>query len=129
MKKTQLPAIAMLLIGLNFTDPGTGYAVGDNGTILNTKDEGATWNSQSSGTDQDLISVSSPNINSVCVVAANGMILKTTDGCTSWDADIAASGFNLKDFYFMNGSSLPNGIYFVKLSNNEKIDFGKFIKE
>jgi hypothetical protein len=28
-----------------------------------------------------------------------------------------------------NVSSLPKGIYFVRLINNEKIDFGKFLKE
>jgi photosystem II stability/assembly factor-like uncharacterized protein len=129
MKKTQLLAIAPVLIGLNlfaqwevltsgvteslnsvyFSDLGTGYAVGDNGTILNTTDGGATWNSQSSGTDQELIYICNPEANAVFVVAANGMILKTTDDGTSRDVEISASDFNLRDAFFIDEITIFGG--------------------
>jgi photosystem II stability/assembly factor-like uncharacterized protein len=126
MKKTLLLAIALALTGLNlyaqwevlssevteslnsvyFIDPNTGYAVGDYGTILKTADGGATWFSQSSGTDQELIHVCSPEANIIFVVAVNGMILKTTDGGTNWIEQLSGTDFNLTDVYFMDENTL-----------------------
>ncbi len=41
-------------------DATTGYAVGDNGTILKTTDGGANWTAQTSGTTNNFFSVSFP---------------------------------------------------------------------
>jgi photosystem II stability/assembly factor-like uncharacterized protein len=126
MKKTLLPAIALVLIGLNlyaqwetlssevtqslnsvyFIDPNIGYTVGDYGTILKTDDGGATWKSQSSGTDQELIYVCSPEENNVFVVAVNGMILRTSHGGTNWIVQLSGTDFNLTDVYFMDANTI-----------------------
>jgi photosystem II stability/assembly factor-like uncharacterized protein len=126
MKKTLLPLIVLVLIGVSsfaqwevltsgvteslnsvyFIDPNNGYAVGNQGTIVKTNDGGTTWNIQFSGTDQQLIYVCSPEANTVFVIAANGMILKSTDGCTSWNVEFSGSGYNLTSVYFMDENAI-----------------------
>ena len=40
-----------------FVNNMTGWAVGTNGTILNTSDGGVTWSAQTSGTEEELTAV------------------------------------------------------------------------
>ena len=46
-----------ILSAVHFAGPGAGWAVGEGGTILATRDGGATWTPQASGTDQALWAV------------------------------------------------------------------------
>lgn len=75
-----------------FSDPNTGFAVGDNGAILKTTDGGATWAPQASGTDRELWSVSCADANT-CIVAGEDQILHTADGGSTWlPATVEGSG-------------------------------------
>jgi hypothetical protein len=67
-----------------FTDPNTGTAVGENGTILRTIDGGATWMVQSSGTRITLTDVLFTDVNTGTVMGENGTILRTTNGGATW---------------------------------------------
>jgi hypothetical protein len=86
-----------------FTDVNIGTAVGRSGTILRTIDDGATWDSLSSGTTNDLWDVSFTDANTGTIVAGsgfggdhNGEILRTTDGGATWVTQLAGypSGFH-----------------------------------
>lgn len=68
---------------VHFVDVNTGWAVGNEGTILKTTDGGTTWNQLNSGTTKDCESVFFVNENVGWVTDA-GWIMKTTDGGTTW---------------------------------------------
>jgi photosystem II stability/assembly factor-like uncharacterized protein len=65
---------------INFPTATTGYSVGDNGEILKSTTSGNSWESQSSGTSSNLLSVYFPSENTGYTVGEGGIILKTTTG-------------------------------------------------
>ena len=75
---------------LTFLDPNQGVAVGDGGTILRTTDGGATWQSIASGVGDTLRSVSFTGTNGICGGDSQD-ILNSTDAGASWQ--ISQSGF------------------------------------
>ena len=70
------------LNSVSLSDPNTGTAVGEQGTILRTIDGGTTWISQNSGTTKELKGVSFSDPNTGTVVGGDGTILRTTSGGT-----------------------------------------------
>jgi photosystem II stability/assembly factor-like uncharacterized protein len=60
------------------------WAVGDGGTVLATKDGGATWAAQSSGTTRLLNSVAFCGASTGWAVGEGGIILGTADGGATW---------------------------------------------
>ncbi|MFH1003906.1 MAG: T9SS type A sorting domain-containing protein [Bacteroidota bacterium] len=68
------------LYSVYFTDDDTGYAVGENGTILETSDGGSNWEEQESGTTDDLHSVYFIDDDMGYAVGSDGTILETTSG-------------------------------------------------
>jgi photosystem II stability/assembly factor-like uncharacterized protein len=69
-----------------YMNVNTAFAVGDNGRILKTTDEGITWLSQTSGTNDALRSVYFTDLNNGIIVTSSGKILKTTNGGSDWIA-------------------------------------------
>jgi len=67
-----------------FAQATTGWAVGQNGTILKTTNSGTNWITQSSGTNDDLYSVYFNNTNTGFIVGENGTILRTTNGGSNY---------------------------------------------
>lgn len=69
-----------------FADPYTGYAVGNNGTIVKTINGGSTWIVQTSGTSINLSSVHFVNaLTGYCVGGSSpNVILKTVNGGGTW---------------------------------------------
>ncbi len=75
------------LFALDFIDAQNGWAVGNFGTIVRTRDGGTSWQSLSLGPDEDA------SLNAVCFVSANegwvagefGTIAHTTDGGDTWE--------------------------------------------
>jgi len=61
---------------------GDVYAVGDQGTILYTNDQGMTWTAQNSGTTSSLYGVWGSGPGDIYVVGASGTILHSADGST-----------------------------------------------
>jgi len=79
------------LYGICFTDPDTGTATGDNGTIIRTTGGGNTWVIQSSGTINTLYGVSFTDANHGTAVGASGTILKTIDGGNTWSSQTSGT--------------------------------------
>ncbi len=74
------------LTGVSFINSGEGWIVGDQGTILHTKDGGAIWEKQKSPvTDQKLLKVQFLNDKEGFAVGTFGTILSTRDGGATWE--------------------------------------------
>lgn len=74
-----------LLLGVDFVSKKLGWAVGENGTILHTRNGGVTWEAQSSPTHL-LFDVCIVAKDKAYVVGDRGTILQTHDGGTKWQA-------------------------------------------
>jgi photosystem II stability/assembly factor-like uncharacterized protein len=82
------------LVGVDFSDASTGFAVGDLGTILRTKNGGASWATQASGAlNLEDVSVAGPNV--ATAVGAGGLVLRTTDGGAHWVSQSSGTGADL----------------------------------
>lgn len=97
------------LHAIRFIDPTTGWAVGDDGTIMLSNDGGATWLPQSSGTTQDLLglAVRPGDATRAWVVGRAGTVLTTTDGGDTWTARNSGTTQDLRAAWFKDTS---NGI-------------------
>ncbi|HXU25606.1 MAG TPA: YCF48-related protein, partial [Bacteroidia bacterium] len=82
-----------------FIDSDTGFAVGNNGTILKSIDGGFNWSQKASGVANNLTGVYFTNFDTGYAVGLAGAFLKTIDGGNTWTEP---AGF-APDFY---------GIYF-----------------
>jgi hypothetical protein len=65
-------------------DGSHGWAVGSWGTVLATRNGGASWFQQGSGTNEHLFNVEFLDRRLGWAVGANGTFLTTTNGGTSW---------------------------------------------
>lgn len=76
--------VAADLRGIFFASGRIGWAVGNGGTIIATKDGGDHWEKQSSGTDNNLAAAyfSSPIVG--FIAGQNGTLLRTNDGGQNW---------------------------------------------
>ena len=73
--------------GLFFIDTQTGWAVGEAGTVLASRDGGASWQRQASGVPVALNGVFFTDARNGWAVGAQGLILATRDGGSSWAAE------------------------------------------
>jgi photosystem II stability/assembly factor-like uncharacterized protein len=78
------------LNGVSLLDSGSGFAVGDAGTILKTTDSGMTWSPVTSGTTNALDDVYFFDPTQGVAVGEQGLIRRTTDSGVSWQT--VASG-------------------------------------
>lgn len=72
-----------LLLAVDFISKKQGWAVGENGTILYTRNGGLTWEAQSSPTHL-LYDVCIINKNTAFVVGDRGAVLRTEDAGDTW---------------------------------------------
>ena len=72
------------LYDLHFVSETTGWAVGQEGTILKTSNGGNSWIQQNSGTATNLRSVFFLNDQLGWIGGQNGIIIKTTNGGDHW---------------------------------------------
>ncbi len=94
-----LNSISMVVFATGFGST-TGYAVGDNGTILKTTNGGAEWVAQDSGTTAKLNGVYVVTALAAYAVGDGGVILRTTDGGATWTALNSGTTANLRSVYF-----------------------------
>ncbi len=91
-----------------FLNGTTGWACGNNGTLLKTTDMGETWFSLSAGTNQQLNSVwfNEDNLRG-WIAGNNGTLLKTTNGGIYWITVNTGVSAHLKSFipYVVVGAS------------------------
>ncbi len=98
------------LNSVHFIDNNKGWAVGDGGKILHTSNGGDTWAEQTNGVTGNLNSVyftDSSNGWAVGFVAPfNAIVLRTTDGGTTWDLtptdELGLSSSSLNSVHFAN---------------------------
>src|SRR4030067_3153349 len=73
------------ILGIHRSTGGRAWAVGKNGIILHSIDEGRSWRLQASGTTQSLLAVSFADDRVGFVAGSSGTILRTRDGGLSWE--------------------------------------------
>ncbi len=104
---------------LDVLDRQNAWAVGNNGTILKKGDvftetipltgrefESNRWDSQDSGTTENLRGVVFIDGNNGVVVGDSGTILRTTDGGANWNAVSSGTSDNLRDVVAATASNI-----------------------
>jgi photosystem II stability/assembly factor-like uncharacterized protein len=81
--------------GVDFTSNGIGYAVGNQGVILQSLDGGETWSSQNSGVNTALHAVDFPSETTGSAVGDNGIILRTETAGATWIQQTSGTDNNL----------------------------------
>lgn len=114
-KQAAVPVSADLT-ALCFVDETCGWAVGNDGVILVTRDGGKNWvlQRQAFGTDERLFSVLFSSRLDGVAVGAFGLCLQTRDGGASWlNAEVAKHGDSTPHLYQLlpgrNGSTVVVG--------------------
>lgn len=97
------------LNGAVLLDAGTGFVVGDMGTILKSTDAGATWTPLTSGTSTTLHGVYFLGPDEGVAVGDNGTILHTTDGGTAWQSVASGVVDNLRSVSFSGANGICGG--------------------
>ncbi len=87
-----------------FVDSNTGWAVGENGTVLKTNNGGDAWALQASGVSYHLHAVCFTNSENGWAVGANGTILHTTNGGNIWRLQAINTTSLLKSVFFIDDS-------------------------
>ena len=102
---TQKSVTTHPLKSIYFTDEYTGYAVGNNGTIVKTANGGLTWFFLESGTNNKLNSVFFINSQTGWVVGASGTILTTNNGGETWTSQTSGIANNHYNSVFFTDSN------------------------
>ncbi len=89
-----------------FIDINTGWAVGEDGSILKSTDGGESWHSKTSGTTENLNCIKFYDLNVGMCVGNAGIILLSTDGGESWMPQNSANTNDLKSIIFTNSTSI-----------------------
>lgn len=76
-------------------------AVGDMGTVLVSKDHGATWKSMFTGTGAYLYAVAFSDAKTAWVVGSDGVLLKSVDSGSTWTSIKPAGANGLRDIRFV----------------------------
>jgi M6 family metalloprotease-like protein len=100
------------LRGFCLPRPSFGVAVGDSGTILDTKDGGRTWHAQESGTLKCLGGAAShPNaFGTRIAVGDSGLVLRTTNSGATWYTIQRVTSRDLHGVAFFCYSSIGRGL-------------------
>ena len=97
------------LNGAILLDSGTGFVVGDTGTILKSTDAGAAWTPLTSGTSTTLHGVYFLDPNEGVAVGDAGTILRTTDGGAAWQSVVSGVGDSLRSVSFNGINGICGG--------------------
>lgn len=106
----------VILYDVQFLDGRTGYVCGEFGTVLATRDGGATWERLETDTDKTLFGLGFASADEGWVTGMDGLLLHTTDGGRSWKVqhgrtEVAA----LEDLGFLETLRNP-GLYQVRVT-------------
>ena len=102
---SQKSGTAANLMGVQFRDPGSGWAVGAGGIILKTGDGGKRWKAVASGTTTLLTGVFFADLRQGWAVGANGTILHSSDGGEKWKAQQSGTQSALYGVFFLTPSA------------------------
>jgi photosystem II stability/assembly factor-like uncharacterized protein len=98
--------------GIYLIDAQTGWAVGENGSVLKTVNGGGTWLPQSIGVRANFFDVFFKDANHGWIVGANNgaigavysIILRTIDGGATWEIQYSGISNPLYDVYFLDNN-------------------------
>lgn len=93
------------LFSASFIDEREGWACGDWGTIVHTRDGGQTWESQESGTEATLSAIVFVDSENGWAVGRNGTIVHTVNGGEEWASQESPVPFFHRDVFFVNPSN------------------------
>lgn len=110
---------------VKFIDSSTAIAIGNQGTILKSTDNGLNWNVQISGTNANLLTISVIDKDTLYISGNDRSVLKTIDGGNNWVKvfDGTSSTNNINQIFFVNpaiGYLIGEGSKLFKT-----IDYGK----
>lgn len=91
------------LNGIYFATTNVGWIVGDDGTILFTKDRGSNWEKQNSFVTNDIQAINCVSENMCWAVGNDGLILRTVDQGTHWEIVKAGTSAFLSAVNFVDG--------------------------
>src|SRR6059036_2485690 len=97
------------LNGAILLDSGTGFVVGDTGTILKSTDAGATWTPLTSGTSATLHGIYFLDPNEGIAVGDSGTIVRTTDGGAAWQSITSGVEDSLRSVSFNGANGICGG--------------------
>src|SRR5438876_5454249 len=97
------------LNGAVLLDSGTGFVVGDTGTILKSTDAGATWTPLTSGISSTLHGIYFLDPNEGMAVGDSGTILRTTDGGAAWQSIPSGVEDSLRSVSFNGANGICGG--------------------
>jgi photosystem II stability/assembly factor-like uncharacterized protein len=97
------------LNGAILLDSGTGFVVGDAGTILKTTDAGMTWSPLTSGITNALHDVYFFDATQGVAVGEHGRILRTTDGGAGWQRVTSGVTDTLRSVSFSGVNGVSGG--------------------
>ncbi len=89
------------VLGIDFVDNNTGYAVGGGGTILKTTNGGAIWNAQVSGQSNDFYAVDFTDAQHG-VAVGDFQAVRTTDGGATWTQAAVPTLGSFRAVWFMS---------------------------
>jgi photosystem II stability/assembly factor-like uncharacterized protein len=128
------PAGGNAIRNITFDPGGTGWAVGDLGTILRSTDGGNHWEMCYSGTTDDLRAITFSSPDNGWIVGDNGVFLVTVTGGASWERKDIQTIDQLNDIAFINTNigilvgdvgllmqTTDGGVTWVSLKRNDKI--------
>jgi len=92
------------LFGTCFADARQGWMVGELGRVFHTRDGGATWERQDSGTRHPLLAVACVDERTAWAAGKEGIVLGTTDGGATWTPATTGSDRHLFTLAFPNAS-------------------------
>lgn len=82
--KKDVPNANKSFTSIFFVDSLTGWAAGDNGSIMKTTNGGFSWAKQESDYTHELVDIAFASLTDGCAVGEDGYCLRTTDGGTTW---------------------------------------------
>lgn len=101
-QKTSKPFGSWNMNDIIFVSSNSGWAVGENGFIFHTVDEGQAWRMQDSKVSVNLSAIYFVSTQEGWIVGAGGTVLHTTDGGSSWEKQESGTQYDLCDVQFVN---------------------------
>lgn len=86
-------------------ESGTGIAVGNGGTVLQTEDFGQSWDQMDSSTEEPLIAVSFNETGNGIAVGRNGTVIQSNNGGKDWEKKESGFYTFFRDVSFSNNKT------------------------
>jgi photosystem II stability/assembly factor-like uncharacterized protein len=84
------------LFSIDFTGGGVGYAVGEQGTVVQTLDNGESWLELESGVNTALRGIDFSSETTGIIVGDNGIILRTENAGLTWTQQTSGTTYDLR---------------------------------